>query len=65
MEWRMWKILSLLLLMSILSGCARLIHQLESPLPNRTEHKKAVPLPPLEIPPELAPPSVSHSVSTQ
>jgi len=45
---------SMLLLIS-LSGCARLIQNLDAPVWNQpTEFQKALPLPPLEISPELA-----------
>jgi|JFJP01.1.fsa_nt_gi hypothetical protein len=45
---------SLLLLMS-LSGCARLIKNLDAPAWSQpTEFQKAIPLPPLEISAELA-----------
>jgi len=55
-----FKIMQLLLLLSLVSGCGRLINQLEAPLPKRTEHKKGVTLPPLKVPTELASPSVSQ-----
>jgi len=48
---------NLLIILSFLGGCGYLIHQLEAPLPDRTEHKKPIILSPLEIPPELASPS--------
>jgi len=58
---RMGKIILLIVLCSVMVGCARLIHQLEAPLPKRTEHKKGVTLPPLKVPTELASPSVSQA----
>jgi|GEM_PF-2411203 hypothetical protein len=52
---------SMLLLFS-LSGCARLIQNLDAPAWNQpTEFQKALPLPPLEISPEL----VKKTSSTQ
>jgi len=60
MKGRVFKFVLLLLFLSFSVSCARMIHQLEAPLPDRTEHKKAVILSPLEIPPELASPSVSQ-----
>jgi uncharacterized protein YceK len=47
--------LATVILLVLLSGCGTVIRHLDATwLNNKTVYKKAKPLPPLEIPPELA-----------
>lgn len=53
------KIITVMLL--LLSGCSQVIRHLDATwLDSKTVYKKAEPLPPLEIPPELASPRIPH-----
>ena len=54
------KIINVILLL-LLSGCSPVIRHLDATwLDSKTVFKKAKPLPPLEISPELASPRISH-----
>jgi uncharacterized protein YceK len=53
--------LAIVILLILLSGCGTVIRHLDATwFNNKTVYKKAKPLPPLEIPPELASPRNPH-----